>query len=63
MTGYKVYRGTVSGGTKTLVTTLAVQLSYKDTATARGVTYYYQVTALSAGSEGPASNEASARAS
>src|SRR5947209_9010117 len=56
---YKIYRGTTSGG-ETLVATIGNQLSYSDTAITNGVTYYYQVSAVSNVGEGPRSNEASA---
>jgi hypothetical protein len=61
ITGYKIYRGTTSGG-EVLLTTVGNVTSYKDSTTSRGVTYYYKVTAVNAAGEGPASNEASATA-
>ena len=59
ITGYNVYRGTVAGG-EALLTSVGNVTSFKDTATTRGVTYYYVVKAVNAVGEGPASNEASA---
>ena len=61
ITAYEVWRGTVSGG-ETFLTTLGVVLSYKDTSTIRGTTYYYEVIAVNSVGSGPPSNEASARA-
>lgn len=61
ITGYRIYRGTTSGGQNFLVA-LGNVTSYKDTATRRGITYYYLVTAVNANGEGPPSNEASATA-
>jgi hypothetical protein len=57
VTGYKVYRGTTSGG-ETLLTTVGNVLTFTDTtATAPGVTYYYQVSALNGSGEGPTCHE------
>jgi fibronectin type 3 domain-containing protein len=56
-----VYRSTTSGG-ETLFISLGNQLSYKDAATTRGQVYYYQVTAVNSGGEGPRSDEKSAPA-
>jgi hypothetical protein len=61
ITGYRIYRGTSSGG-EVLLTTVGNVTSYKDSSTTRGQTYYYKVTAVNAVGEGPASNEASAAA-
>lgn len=63
ITGYNVYRATSSGtlANKTLVASLGVVTSYKDTATVRRTVYYYMVTAVNP-LEGPPSNEASATA-
>jgi minor extracellular protease Epr len=57
--GYKVYRGTTSGGETTL-TTLGNVLSYIDSVVTNGQPYYYRVTALNAVGESANSNEASA---
>jgi fibronectin type 3 domain-containing protein len=60
--GYKVYRGTVSGGPYTAVTTnLNVPTSFTDTNVTSGTTYYYVVTAVDAiGDESVYSEEVSA---
>ena len=55
ITGYRVYRGTTSPGQTTLVANLGNVLSYKDTTTTRGATYYYTVSALNSVGEGPQS--------
>lgn len=60
ITGYKIYRGTVSG-TYALLATVGTVSSYKDATAARGVTYYV-VTAINAAGESPRSTEASATA-
>ena len=59
ITGYKVYRGTVSGSLS-LLTTLGVQTAYTDSGVTNGTLYYYQVTALNSGGESARSNQASA---
>ena len=59
ITGYRVYRGTTSGG-ETLLTTLGTATSYLDTSVLNGTTYYYQVSAINAVGEGPRSTERSA---
>ena len=43
VTGYKVYRGTPSGG-ETLLTTLGNVTSFNDTGLSNGTTYFYKVT-------------------
>jgi YD repeat-containing protein len=58
ITGYKIYRGTASGG-ETYLTTVTVT-SYTNTGLTNGVAYYYKVSAVSAVSEGAMSDEASA---
>src|SRR5262249_30342983 len=45
VTGYRVYRGTYSGG-ETVLTTLGNVASWSDTGVTNGTTYYYQVSAL-----------------
>lgn len=57
ITGYKVYRGTTSGG-ETLHVSLGVTTTYTDTIVA-GTTYYYKITAFNAVAEGPFSGEVS----
>ncbi len=59
ITGYKVYRGTASGG-ETLLTTLGSVLSYVDRSVSNGGTYYYVVSAVNSVGEGAKSNERSA---
>jgi titin len=56
ITGYKVYRGTSSGG-ETLLTTLGNFLNFNNTGLTNGVTYYYKVSAVNAIGEGPQSSE------
>ena len=57
--GYRVYRGTSSGG-ETLLATSALASSYNDTTVTNGTTYYYEVNAFSSIGEGERSNELSA---
>ena len=57
--GYKVYRGTTSGG-ETLLATLGAATSFSDSTAAVGVTYYYRVSAFNSLGEGAPSNERSA---
>jgi hypothetical protein len=59
ITSYRIYRGTSSGG-ETFLATVGNVLTYSDTATTKGVTYYYKVTAVNSVGEGPPSNESSA---
>ena len=48
MSGYNVYRGTVSGGPYTVINTaLDASLSYVDDTVVSGDTYYYVVTSVS----------------
>jgi hypothetical protein len=60
ITAYKIYRGTVPGG-ETLLITVGNVLKYTDNGLAKGVTYYYKVSAVNSAGEGLKSNEASAR--
>jgi fibronectin type 3 domain-containing protein len=57
--GYKVYRGTASGG-ETLLATLGAAASFIDATAAGGVTYYYRISAFNSLGEGAPSNERSA---
>src|SRR5205823_143213 len=60
-TSYRVYRsinGNGEGGTP--LATGVTGTSYTDTTGAFGTTYFYKVSAVNAGGEGPLSNEASA---
>ena len=59
---YKVYRGTVAGGTRSLVASVPTGTAYNDTGLKTGRTYYYQVSAVLNGVEGPRSIEVSATA-
>jgi len=62
-TGYNVYRGTTQTGTitgKSKIATGVSTTSYSDLTVTRGVTYYYQVTAIDSSSESPGSSEVSA---
>jgi hypothetical protein len=61
ITNYRVYRGSRSGA-ETLLVTLGNVNRYADTATQRGVTYYYTLVAVNAAGPSPASSEVSARA-
>jgi fibronectin type 3 domain-containing protein len=61
-TGYNVYRGTTQTGTitgKSKIATGVSTISYSDLTVTRGVTYFYQVTAIDTSSESPGSNEVS----
>jgi hypothetical protein len=61
VTGYKIYRGTVTGGPYTLLTSLGVATNYTDTAVSSGQTYFYVVTAVdSSSNESAYSNQAQA---
>ena len=58
VTNYRIYRGTVPGGESPLATVGNV-LTYSDNSVANGLTYYYEVSAVSSAGEGPKSNETS----
>jgi fibronectin type 3 domain-containing protein len=60
ITGYQVWRGTLSGG-ETQLTTLGVQNGYVDGAVSFAQTYWYQVVAVNAIGPSPKSNELSAK--
>ena len=64
ITGYRVYRGTTSGGPYTLLTATSLAstaTSYTDTTVASGKTYYYVTTDVnSAGQESADSNQVTA---
>jgi len=59
ISGYRIYRGTSSGG-ETLLTTAGNVTSWTDTSVANGTTYYYKVSALNSAGESASSNERSA---
>jgi predicted phage tail protein len=59
ISGYKIYRGTSSGG-EALLITLGNVLTYTNTGLTNGQVYYYKVSAVNSVGEGPLSNEASA---
>ena len=61
ITGYNLYRGTVSGGEALLVAGVAGP-TYNDTTAVTGTTYYYVVTAVNAVGESVWSNEVLATA-
>jgi hypothetical protein len=60
VTAYKVYRGAVSGGPYSLVSSLGATTSFTDNNVASGQTYYYVVTASDSSSESSYSNQAQA---
>src|SRR5207249_7134965 len=62
ITGYKIYRGTTSGGegTTPIATISGSTLTYTDTGLTNGQTYFYKVTAVNSVGESVPSNEASA---
>jgi fibronectin type 3 domain-containing protein len=60
ITGYKVYRGTVSGGETLLIKLGSTVNSLDDASGVNGTTYYYTVTALNSAGESVFSNELSA---
>lgn len=61
ITGYNIYRGTVSGGeSSTPIASDITSTSFNDASVTNGQTYYYQVTAVNSVGESARSNEASA---
>jgi hypothetical protein len=61
ITGYRVYRGTIAGGSKTLVATLGAGVtSWLDAGVVHRTRYYYLITAVNARGESPPSLETSA---
>jgi hypothetical protein len=60
VSGYKVYRGTTSGGPYALVSSLGLVTSYTDSNVQSGQSYYYVTTAVSSGTESVYSNQAQA---
>lgn len=62
VTGYNVYRSTISGGPYTkLVSSPVSSLQYTDSKVQSGVTYFYVVTALTGGSESSYSSQTAAQ--
>jgi fibronectin type 3 domain-containing protein len=59
ITGYKIYRGTSSGG-ETYLATVGTALTYDDVLVENGNVYYYVVCALNSVGISPLSNEVSA---
>jgi hypothetical protein len=60
VSGYNVYRGTVSGGPYTLLTTTPVTTTtYQDSTVTAGTTYYYVVKAVAGSTSSAYSNVAS----
>lgn len=57
ITGNNIYRGTASGGETLLYSSTTPITTYTDTSITNGSTYYYKVTAVSAGGESGFSNE------
>jgi fibronectin type 3 domain-containing protein len=57
--GYRIYRGTSSGG-EVLVQTISTGTSYIDGGLTRGTKYWYRVAAFTAAGDGAPSNEVSA---
>ena len=60
VTGNNLYRGTASGAETLYQTFSTPTTTYTDTSVSNGTTYYYRVTAVSAGGESSYSNEVSA---
>ncbi|HEY5539574.1 MAG TPA: kelch repeat-containing protein [Thermoplasmata archaeon] len=59
LTNYRIWRGTLTGQ-PTLLEQVGPVLAYADIAVTNGVTYFYQVTAVTTAGEGLASREVSA---
>ena len=60
VTGYRIYRATVSGGELYIVSAAATATSYADKTATKGVRYFYWVTAVNVLGVGQPSNEADA---
>ena len=59
VTGYRIYRGTLTGG-EALLASVGNTTSYADSGLTAGQAYYYKIAAVNAGGEGPMSSEVSA---
>ncbi len=59
ITGYRIFRGTRSGG-ETLIQTISSGTTYVDSTTAGGTPYWYQVVAITSAGDGARSNEVTA---
>ena len=59
VTGYRVYRGTISGS-ETFLVAIGNVTTYVDAATTAGVRYYYRLSAVNAVGEGPLSSRVNA---
>lgn len=57
LTGYRIYRGTVSGGGAYLASVAANATTYTDKSAVKGTRYFYVVTAVNVLGVGPSSNE------
>jgi hypothetical protein len=62
VTGYRIYRGTTSGGETLLATVTASTVTFVDASPPRKAPTFYYVTALNARGESPRSAEVSATA-
>ena len=60
VTGYRIYRATVSGGEAYIVSAAPSATGYADKTATKGVRYYYWVTAVNVLGVGQPSNEANA---
>ena len=56
-TSYRIYRGTTAGGEGATALATVTSSSYTDTAVTSGVTYYYEITALTGTTESARSAE------
>jgi fibronectin type 3 domain-containing protein len=60
ITGYRIYRGTATGGESFLVSVGAGTTTFTDAGVTHKVRYFYRVTAVNVIGEGPVSTEVSA---
>jgi fibronectin type 3 domain-containing protein len=58
--GYRIWRGTTTGGAQILLMEMGPASSWTDTSVANGRTYYYKVSALNAAGDGAKSSERAA---